>query len=243
MEKEHILSEIRRTATANNGVALGWRRFEEETGIRYYDWYGQHWAKWSDAVREAGVEPSQMTEAIGIDVLIRQLVLLTRKLGRVPTGGDLRLAAKQDTDFPSEKTMRRLGVKADRRLRVIAFCESSPDFDDVAALWRPVETDRPVPEVESGDVTASAVGYVYLLKHGTRREYKIGRTNNPLRREGELGIQLPEKLQPIHHIKTDDAAGVESYWHRRFAGKRKEGEWFALTAEDVRAFKRWKRIF
>jgi hypothetical protein len=27
---------------------------------------------------------------------------------------------------------------------------------------------------------------VYLLKHGSRREYKIGRTNNPVRREGEM---------------------------------------------------------
>jgi hypothetical protein len=88
----------------------------------------------------------------------------------------------------------------------------------------------------------SAIGYVYLLKHGSRREYKIGRTNNPVRREGEVVIQLPEKLAPIHYIKTDDPAGVEAYWHNRFGGKRKEGEWFALTAEDVRAFKRWKRI-
>ena len=59
----------------------------------------------------------------------------------------------------------------------------------------------------------------------------------------KVGIQLPEKLQPVHYIKTDDPAGVELYWHTRFASKRKEGEWFALTAQDVRAFKRWKRIY
>jgi len=75
------------------------------------------------------------------------------------------------------------------------------------------------------------------------RRSKIGRTKNPLRREGEVGIQLPEKLTPVHHIKTDDPAGIESYWHARFSSKRKEGEWFALTPVDVRAFKRWKRIY
>ena len=54
MNKEQILSEIRRTAKANGGVALGWGRFAEETRIRYYDWYGKFWTCWDDAVREAG---------------------------------------------------------------------------------------------------------------------------------------------------------------------------------------------
>lgn len=86
------------------------------------------------------------------------------------------------------------------------------------------------------------LGYVYLLKHGSRREYKIGKTNNPIRREGEIGVELPQRLEPIHVITTDDPAGIESYWHRRFAEKRLKGEWFALTPNDVRAFKKWRRI-
>jgi hypothetical protein len=89
----------------------------------------------------------------------------------------------------------------------------------------------------------TSVGYVYLVRHGTRNEYKIGRTNNPLRREGEIRTELPEQLTPIHKITTDDPAGIEQYWHARFQGKRKNGEWFALDAEDVKAFKRWRRIY
>ena len=68
MNKEQILSEIRRTAKANGGVALGWRRFAEETGIRYYDWYGKFWTQWDDAAGEAGFPaavPGQSDEQPG----------------------------------------------------------------------------------------------------------------------------------------------------------------------------------
>src|SRR5579885_2559391 len=83
-DKDHIIREIRRTAKANGGVALGWRRFEEETGIRYYDWYGQHWTRWGDAVREAGFEPNRMSEAYDDGFLLDQLASLTRRLAILP---------------------------------------------------------------------------------------------------------------------------------------------------------------
>ncbi len=242
MDKAHIISEIRRTAKANGGVALGWRRFEEETGIRYYDWYGKFWTRWGDAVCEAGAEPNRMMEAYDEGFLVEKLVLVTRSLGRVPTAGDLLLVRGKDSTFPSKNVFERLGSKPQRASRVVAYCEANPGNDDVASLWRQVVSTES-PRSEEAASAAPVVGYVYLLKHGSRREYKIGRTNNPLRREGEIGIQLPEKLKPVHYIKTDDPAGIEAYWHARFASKRKEGEWFVLTAEDVRAFKRWKRIY
>jgi hypothetical protein len=125
---------------------------------------------------------------------------------------------------------------------MMAFCEANPGYDDVAVLWSKVVTAKEAPDADGDGSGLRNIGYVYLLQHGSRREYKIGRTCHPVRREGEMRIQLPEELQPVHYIKTDDPAGIERYWHARFAEKRKEGEWFALTADDVRSFKRWKRI-
>jgi len=38
MNKQHILQEIKRTATANDGIPLGRLRFFRETGIKESDW-------------------------------------------------------------------------------------------------------------------------------------------------------------------------------------------------------------
>jgi hypothetical protein len=52
MQKEHIFQEIRRTADAKHGAALGKKTFYAETGIKESDWQGKFWARWSDAVRD-----------------------------------------------------------------------------------------------------------------------------------------------------------------------------------------------
>ena len=83
-----------------------------------------------------------------------------------------------------------------------------------------------------------AIGFVYLLK--ANRYFKIGRSSSFERRSRELAIQLPERAETVHVIRTDDPIGIELYWHRRFESKRKNGEWFELSAKDVKAFKRRK---
>lgn len=90
------------------------------------------------------------------------------------------------------------------------------------------ESETPKDFLSSSD--DDALGEVYLAKSG--RYYKIGRTNDRVRRGLELKIQLPEKLDLIRAIVTDPS-GVEAYWHRRFEAKRMQGEWFDLTAAEV----------
>ena len=97
-----------------------------------------------------------------------------------------------------------------------------------------IENAEAVPEKTAED----ELGCVYLLKAG--RFYKIGRTNALGRRERELVIQLPEVAKVVHSIKTDDPTGIEEYWHRRYQDRRKNSEWFELTAQDVAAFRRRK---
>jgi hypothetical protein len=175
-------------------------------------------------------------------LLIKKYIELIRELGRFPIEGDLVHKRIADRSFPNRDAFNTLGGKRQRAARILGYCQTHEGYEDVVPFCQTVASSSTA-ELDEVMSEASSVGYVYLLKHGVRREYKIGRTKNPLRREGEIGIELPERVQPVHVIKTDDPAGIESYWHSRFADKRKEGEWFALTAEDVRAFKRWKRIY
>lgn len=97
-----------------------------------------------------------------------------------------------------------------------------------------------VPEAEdtanAEAVAEVADGAVYMLKLG--RHYKIGKSFRVPQRHREIAIELPQKPDVIHVITTDDPSGIELYWHTRFAAKRTNGEWFALTREDIRAFKR-----
>ena len=101
-----------------------------------------------------------------------------------------------------------------------------------------IGTSRRSPAPRSPTV---AFGSVYLLK-GPGSRYKIGRTNAFGRRRRELSIQLPFDTRKVHVIETDDPAGVEAYWHQRFAARRINSEWFELDTADVAAFKRWKRL-
>jgi hypothetical protein len=240
--KEQILDLIRRLAAQNGGKAPGSQRFESVTGIGKSEWYPKLWLRWGDAVREAGLQGNLFARSLGHELLIQKYIALIRELRRFPIEGELIHKRITDRSFPNRDAFNILGGKRQRAARILEYCQTHDGNEDVVPFCQAVASSN-TSEIDEGMSGVPAVGYVYLFKHGARREYKIGRTNNPLRREGEIGIELPDKVRPIHVIKTDDPAGVESYWHARFADHRKEGEWFALTAEHVRAFKRWKRIY
>jgi hypothetical protein len=232
--KQHIIDEIRRTAKENGGVPLGVGRFLKATGIRESDWRGRFWVRWNDAVREAGFQPNQKQGAFDDSVLLEKLISLIRELGHFPVAAEIRFKDANDPDFPNLKTYGRFGVKRDLVARVRSYCESKADYEDVVTICdatTPHEKTEP-----DGKAKEPTVGSVYLMKSG--KHYKIGRSNAVGRREYELGILLPDPPSTVHKIKTDDPAGIEAYWHGRFAAKRKGGEWFELDAADVKVFRR-----
>ena len=238
MNKAHILKEIKRTAEANGGKPLGMGRFENETGIKKTDWYGKFWARWNDALREAGFSANQLQAAYDQNELLDKYARYALELGRLPSSGDLRLKTRSDLEFPSHSSFdNHFGTKLDLIKHLADYCKSQNGYREVTRLCEEYfEHNQSVSE--EAEPQEGEIGFVYLLKSG--RFYKIGRANSAGRREYELAIQLPEKTSTLHVIRTDDPHGIEAYWHNRFALKRKNGEWFELSAADIAAFKRRK---
>lgn len=238
MDKNFIIEQIRLLAANNGGQTPGKKAFAKATGIKDADWLGKYWARWSDAVSEAGLSPNVMRSAYDKKFVADKFVSLIKELGRFPTNTEIRMKAHSDKSFPSHNVFtHHLGKQTDRAKFIKSYCEEKGGMDDVVEICLPHIKPEPLvsDDIELG---FHLTGYVYLLKSG--KYYKIGSTNNPDRRQYEIGLQLPEKIHHIHSIETDDPSGIEAYWHNRFREKRMEGEWFDLQASDIKIFRRRK---
>lgn len=237
LTKDKVLNEIRRVAAENGGIAPGKVTFLTATGIRESDWIGRLWTSWSAAVREAGLEPRTMNLRLQDDVVLRAAAQIVRKCGRFPTAAEIRFECNTGSGLPSHNTFLRFGGIAGLRTRLCEFARERglQDLIDVLRNDRK-DADAICQEPEKVGDQSLVEGFVYLIKSG--RHFKIGKANSVESRHRQLKIQLPQSAVVVHRIRTDDPYGIESYWHRRFADKRLNGEWFTLSVEDVKQFKR-----
>jgi hypothetical protein len=234
LSAEAIIKSYTDMVRARGGVPIGERVFGRESGIPRYNWMGGYWRSWSAFQEAAGFSPNDATQKIPDEVLLRRFAELAVERGAIPTEADLNLKRKTDPSFPGKLVFRRWGGRDALVTAAIEFCEANSEFESALAVLREGSDDNLNRRLASLDIN----GFVYLLRSG--KHFKIGRTNAAGRRVRELAIQLPQRPDTVHVIETDDPEGIERYWHERFAAKRQGGEWFALTSEDVRAFKKRK---
>lgn len=234
--RERILTEIKRLASENDGKAPGKAYFQQQTGIAESDWYGKIWVRWSDAVREAGISPNEMNERLSSNLVLDKYAEVCRHYGKPPTSGELRLYGRNTPDFLSHNTFAtHFGSKKDLIAALRERAVTRGEGDLISILPASQTISEPV---QSGKASNASEGWVYLLQSGNH--YKIGRSDELERRVKQISVALPERLELIHAIRTDDPPGIEAYWHRRFAERRANGEWFKLLAPDIAAFKRRK---
>lgn len=237
-KKEDILQEIRRQAALNDDVPLGKERFEATTGIKQSAWQGRYWVRWSDAVVEAGFAPNKWSsQKLSDEQLVRELATLAQQLGHYPVNNEIKFHHSQNPNFPLATTFAsRLGDRQQRLRLLMAFAERELDYHDIYAMCAPLVKSENGKET-SERRNASVPGRVYMIFSQSLKLFKIGESADLKRRYQEIQSAVPGKLQEIHVLETDDPAGIERYWHRRFKHNKKINEWFELSANDVEAFK------
>lgn len=122
----------------------------------------------------------------------------------------------------------------------LILCCTDPKFQRrvkriKSALDQLQPTSQKSPSTSTSRQDSNSTGVVYLLQAGPF--YKIGKTNDPNRRVKEVKLQMPFPVTRIHTIAVHDISAVETFWHRRFAHQRINGEWFTLNDAEVAEFK------
>lgn len=235
--RDHILSEIRRLAAAQDGQPPGAQLFTRETGIGQHLWRGKFWARWGDALTEAGFAPNAWVGRTDQTAAIEAFIASCRHYGRFPTFDEYGLYRRSQPGLPSAKAVRQALGGRDALVAALADYARERDAADILPMLPDVATP---PAASSLGTTRDSAkeGFVYLIRSG--EFFKIGRSDDIERRVREIRVALPDKAELVHSIRTDDPPGIEGYWHRRFAGRRANGEWFRLTSLDVSAFRKRK---
>jgi hypothetical protein len=236
--KAEILDQIR-LYVSDNGQTPGMGAFFKFSGITESA-VTYHWPKWSDAVSEAGFTPLTVPELIDKDSILSKLAELTMELGHFPTVKEYSIICRGREDLPAEITVRkRLGKVENRIAELRAFAHANSKFSSLLEILK----------ISRREATSSrekvVKGYVYLRKLPGR--YKLGRSISIPKREQQHKTKTWESSELLHVIETDDPAGIEDYWKRRFKEKNKKEvdsrqkditptEEYYLTNEDVEAF-------
>jgi hypothetical protein len=232
--RELILKEIRRLAAGNGGVPPGRGSFSRVTGITPAKWNGVYWVSWGDALKEAGFQPNILQRKLDSASVLAGVGGLCRKLGRLPTHAEIKFERRSNRSLPAHSTVtNHFPTNSVLATALRQMAETDSEWSDLLKII-PEPVSKPQASVRPVPIVPEAV--VYLLKSG--KHYKIGKSDDIERRFREIKIALPEAVTLVHTIRTDDPSGIEAYWHRRFSDRRANGEWFALSAEDVKAFRR-----
>lgn len=189
------------------------------------------------------------TPALEESQIVENLLQLTRKLGKFPTKYEIGIERRSNPSFPSYGPITRLCSRAALRDRLLEHCRAREEYSDLEDTLRAIPTlEKTVADAGTSKEIPDliAAGYVYLVRG--QDAYKIGSTRAPYRRVAEIANQSANGAELLHLISTDDPEGIEDYWHRRFADKRidglnkQSGEWFRLSKEDVKVFRRRKTM-
>jgi hypothetical protein len=168
-----ILQEIRRLASANGGQAPGQKLFAKETGIAEHQWRGRYWARWGDALREAGFAPNDWNGKSNANAVLSGVITACRYCGHLPTQSELEALRRTDPSVPHPNVVRsNFGGRSDMIAALAKHIETDAALFDVAAMLPEQSNDA----LQRRPSSKSIEGFMYLIKSGDF--YKIGRSDD-----------------------------------------------------------------
>lgn len=118
-----------------------------------------------------------------------------------------------------EKALQRLAEAGDARFQYwYEFYSIMADFPRI--------TDAAIRLMTAGE-------YIYIIRDKEERKYyKIGKTTR-LNQRLDNHTKMPFEYEVVAIMEVHKCAAVEKDLHAKFAGKRINGEWFALWVTDI----------
>lgn len=241
LTKEEIIKELQKYTKENGGKTPGEKSFYHNTTVGIMD-RKRYFANYGELVREAGLVPNKFDNTKYSHKKLCDLFVETiREKNKWPTRDELDIKHYNNSKFPDSSTFyRKFGLVNDLAQTILEYINNRKRFEDVVKICDSVLEKVKKPDESTGEEDIIS-GFVYLGKQHS--DYKIGKAKDINRRRDDITLLGSEPFELIHTIETDDMTGIEKYWHNRFKTKHLRGEWFKLSAIDIKAFKRWKRIF
>ena len=129
------------------------------------------------------------------------------------------------------------------RTRVVLSPKETHKYDPASQVDADSAGDTANDELKGLPVVSGSrsptVGYVYLV--WSMYGYKIGKAVNVPKRTKLFEVKLPFPIRVEHYAMFSDYTQAERSLHLHFHEKRLEGEWFALTNEDISFIKTFGR--
>jgi len=133
--KEFILDEIRKQAQLNGNNSISLKQFCKASGIKTNQICGKYWAKWNDAVSEAGLLPNRMPVSPSRDFLCLKMAEFINELGRYPSKNELSHRAFVTNSFPHPSTFTNsLGDRFVTAKYVLDYCTHNDVYKSAAEV-------------------------------------------------------------------------------------------------------------
>lgn len=112
--------------------------------------------------------------------------------------------------------------------------KSRDNIRTIQLLSKPAEKRQPTfITSKRARLPLDGTDYVYIIRAGRRKVYKIGKSNDPQARLNSLQTASPERLKLLYALKADNASTAEESLHFVLQDFQLGGEWFALSDKQI----------